>query len=240
MTEKHGDALFYSHTEVRAAALACGMTETEVNEVVEKFADVGDTGVLTKDQFDAIFADEDIPFKIPFERSTWWGVLNIPFYSFAMHNLLNAARVHRYEGLFALVVSPRCESGKYFLKNGIKGDVNEPWGRYFNAFTPNHSTYYFVGILRNFFVIAGLNFLKFYPAFQAGFVTLVEGLSIYSILRNAPYVNLAQSRTDLVGAAQRFLVFAMASLPFYPTIPLPGGRWLELAVPAEKVELVAW
>ena len=40
---------------------------------------------------------------------------------------------NRYEGLYTLIVSPRAEAGKYFLKDGLKGDVNEPWGRHFNG-----------------------------------------------------------------------------------------------------------
>ena len=141
----------------------------------------------------------------------------------------------RYEGLFTLVVSPRCEAGKYFVKDGIAGDVNEPWGRYFNAFTPSHGFYYFVGIARSFTVLCGLNFLKPWPAAQSSFVCFIEGVTMAMALKNAPYVNLAQSRTDLVASVQRFGVFFLASLPFVPDVPMPGGGVLKLSRSPEEV-----
>ena len=58
------------------------------------------------------------------------------------------------EGLYALVAEGRKEVGSYAPKLD-KGhiveegtDVNHPWGRHFNKFTPFHKYYYFVGIAK--------------------------------------------------------------------------------------------
>ena len=53
-----------------AAALACGMTEDEAKDIYLQLG-IDATAVLSQAQFDTVFGGEDIPLRIPFERSTW-------------------------------------------------------------------------------------------------------------------------------------------------------------------------
>lgn len=75
------------------------------------------------------------------------------------------------EGIYALIVSPRCEVGKYY-PHDPKGDVDYPWGNHFNKFTPKHSNYYFVNLFRLFLVLMILNFLLYYPIYQVCLITI--------------------------------------------------------------------
>jgi len=42
------------------------------------------------------------------------------------------------EGAAAMLIQPSAEVGKYFPRNESGADVNDPYGRFFNTFTPSH------------------------------------------------------------------------------------------------------
>ena len=39
----------------------------------------------------------------------------------------------------AIFMKPKVETGKWVPKEGSGADVNEPYGRHFNKFTPHHT-----------------------------------------------------------------------------------------------------
>jgi hypothetical protein len=77
-------------------------------------------------------------------------------------NKVSIAQSTFLETCYALIVTPRCEAGKYYHKDPKK-DINYPWGCHFNKFTPNHSYYYFMNICRTLLVLLILNFLIYHP-----------------------------------------------------------------------------
>lgn len=90
------------------------------------------------------------------------------------------------------------------------------------AFTPQHNLFYFIGIARNFIVIAGLHALQFLPPFQTGVVSFVELVAAVTVIRHVPYSNLSQSRTEIMSTLQRAGVFIIAFLPHLPASVSPA------------------
>jgi len=77
-------------------------------------------------------------------------------------NKISIAQSTFLETCYALIVTPRCEAGKYYHKDPNK-DVNYPLGCHFNKFTPKHSDYYFINICRALLVLIVLNFFIRFP-----------------------------------------------------------------------------
>jgi hypothetical protein len=96
-------------------------------------------------------------------------------------NKVSIAQSTFLESCYALIVTPRCEAGKYYHKDPKK-DINYPWGCHFNKFTPKHSDYYFQNICRALLVLLVLNFLIDFPLPQVRFIfifLLLKCLYVY-------------------------------------------------------------
>jgi len=91
-------------------------------------------------------------------------------------------------------------------------DVNHPYGRHFNKFTPPHVLYYPKGIAKALLILVLLNMLANYGAVQSGSVLLVEVLTMGFVVHNPPYALLSQSRSEMVNAIGRMLVYLLSLL----------------------------
>jgi hypothetical protein len=181
---------YYSKEEVVRAAKASGRTEAE-GEALFARLDGDGNGVLDYSELSAIFkGGEHFSDVVPFEQARW------------------------IEKAFAVTLAPQHEMGKYFPVNPKAGtDVNHPWGRHFNKFTPPHKLYYFTGIGRSFLVLLVLHLLAPWPTAQAGTALGLEAVALALVIKDAPYVFIEQSRAEVVTSAGRVATYALALLP---------------------------
>ena len=180
-------AVFYSKLEVVRAAQEAGISKKMGASMFEKF-DVGINGVISYDDFTAMFEHNRISMKVAFQSCSW------------------------VEGLFAMIIEPNYETGKYF-SNDV-GDITSHFGGHFSKFTPRHTLYYFLSICRFFVVVAVLNFLAHFPWVQALAATIVEGTWFGLVVKDAPYVFIDMSRAELISGCGRTLTFLFALFPF--------------------------
>jgi hypothetical protein len=121
------------------------------------------------------------------------------------------------EGVWTLLAESRRQSGSYALKDEFKDnldmDVNHPYGRYFNKFSPGHKYYYFVGIARSFLETFILNGLKDFEVAQVGSMTLVQFAGLAYVLKMAPYTMLAQTRAEIFTNAMKSVTYTLALAP---------------------------
>jgi len=181
---------FYSKEEVVRAAKASGRTEAEGKALFARLDGDGN-GVLDYSELSTIFKDgEHFSDVVPFEQARW------------------------IEKAFAMTLAPQHEMGKYFPVNPKAGtDVNHPWGRHFNKFTPPHKLYYFTGIGRSFLVLLALHLLAPWPTAQAATALGLEAVALALVIKDAPYVFIEQSRAEVVTSAGRVATYALALLP---------------------------
>jgi len=92
-------------------------------------------------------------------------------------------------------------------------DVNEPWGRHFNAFAPGQEKYYFVNVGKAILGTFVLNVFKPFPALQSAAMLSLELWTFFSVLHIAPYTLVAQTRSELMGAAGKCVTYGLALLP---------------------------
>ena len=160
-------------------------TEAEAEALFYRL-DADGGGTLSRDEFMEGFKEQPISFKETTFQEAFWTLL---FYS-------------------------RRESGHYRPKKGVSVDVNHPWGRLFNKFTPQQKYYYFVNVARQFLEAFVLNGLSPFPYAQLPIMLVIQFLALRSVLLDHPYTMLAQSRTDMVTRAGAFLVYVIAFLHF--------------------------
>jgi len=113
------------------------------------------------------------------------------------------------EGMYALVYESRREAGKWFASDPLD-DVNEPFGRFFTKFTPRHKLFYLENIAKNVAEVFILNSLVSFGELQVTLMLALNCRLFVMVVKDSPYVLLAQSRSEIITVVGRFLVYLTA------------------------------
>jgi hypothetical protein len=208
-THPSGDTdAFLSEAEVLKIAKEIGMSK-HAGKALFKGLDKDGNGVLNYSEFCVLFSENKSPQLVkdalaakgrrPADRVVW-------------------QRSTAKEGLVALATAPRCEAGKW-LPSDSTADINEPYGRHFITFTPRHVSYYPMGIVRQLITVSAINALAPWGTLQLVALCVVEFGSFLSIALYAPYVLLAETRSECMSYLLRFAAHVAALLGVVGVLP---------------------
>lgn len=176
---------YYSEAEVVKACQEGGRTKKEARALFKSLR-VPENGLLSYEEFARVFhpankedaAEQQRPLAALPEKVAWLRMPDFrvqvsggPLVALEGKEIKLASRKVAFqsaslkEKCFAMLATPRTNIGKYVAKSD-DANIEEPWGNYFQPFTPEHSLYYFTGILKNICVLTALNFLKKRPGAQ--------------------------------------------------------------------------
>ena len=192
---------YLSPAEIMKFAHEMGMTKQE-GRALFKELDTDGNGVLEYDEFSVLFSDVKAPLamqralnangKMPREKVPW-------------------QRSTPLEGAAALVFAARCESGKW--TPNVKGnDVNNAYGLLFSKFTPKHVSYYPASVVRFICIALIVNALAPLGFMQVIVLCILEVVTFISVILYAPYIFLAETRSECVSFLFRFLTQLIALL----------------------------
>ena len=187
--DRSTDTGFLSKAEVEVMAKEAGHKKGEFLTLFAEL-DKDGNGVLDYEEFIAGFEAFELTPKVPFQRST----------------CLERSKV--------LLSRPGSSVGRWLLPK--EGDESvqlqgaRKWARHFELFTPAHVRYYPVNLLRQLLVAAALSALAPHAVAQAAALCLIEGASMASVLRAAPFALLGDSRSDMSNYTLRFAANLLA------------------------------
>jgi len=120
------------------------------------------------------------------------------------------------------------KTGAYFSKQVLDSDVDDSfkdWDGYFKGFAPPQKYYYLQNMAMQVASAFILNGFSPYPFLQSIFMFILVSWDFHSIIQNAPYGEMAQSREELVSKGGRVLVYLLVFLSFEHTAGL-GVDWV--------------